>query len=172
MNVKLRTLCLLGASMLALAAANSGARAQIGIGVGGSGVGVDIGVGVGSSSVDVDVGVDLGSGLSGVLPPADGGGEGGAPGLGVSGGGVLDHAGAVNAVQQQQAIPLNDLMAIVAQATSGRVIDVQLVLFREALLYQVKVLAADGVVSSLYFYAATGEPVAQEFLNADLGGGG
>jgi hypothetical protein len=109
--------------------------------------------------------------LGGVLGDEDEANEG-VPGLDLSDDEIFEHDEALEAVENHRALPLSDLIAIVAGYTKDRIIDVRLVLFRETLIYEVKTLGGNGVVSDLYFYAATGELVGQEFLNARSGGGG
>lgn len=67
---------------------------------------------------------------------------------------------AVQAVTQQRAISLNDLLRIVSRYVDGQVIDVALVSIGNSLYYQVKLLNSAGVVFQTYFDAATGVPVA------------
>jgi hypothetical protein len=74
---------------------------------------------------------------------------------------VVDHAAALQAVQDRRALPLNDLLKRVANAYRGQVIDVQLVRAGGALLYEVKMLDAHGSVSLMYFSAANGTPTAR-----------
>ena len=77
------------------------------------------------------------------------------------GGGVIELNEALEAIEQQRAIPLEELLAIVAQYTSAPIVDVQLILVQDVLLYEVRTVGADGLVSILYFYALTGAPVPQ-----------
>jgi hypothetical protein len=93
--------------------------------------------------------------------------------LGAGGaGGIVEHADALAAVEADQALPLAELLAIVAAITADQVIDVRLVLFRQTLLYNVKTLARDGVVTDYFFLASTGQLATAELLNAGTGGGG
>ncbi|MGD9740274.1 MAG: PepSY domain-containing protein [Bauldia sp.] len=101
-------------------------------------------------SIDISVGSDPDE------PPAGGGG-GGNPNVN---NGVVPMPQAVQAVTQQRAIPLNDLLRIVPRYVDGQVIDVALVSIENSLYYQVKLLNRAGVVFQTYFDAATGVPVA------------
>jgi len=84
-------------------------------------------------------------------------GAGGGGGGGGGGGAVLGQGAAIEAVRQQRAIPMDQLMAIVAQYTTAPVIDVQLILLQNVLLlYEVKTIGDGGLVVNLYFLAATG----------------
>ena len=58
-------------------------------------------------------------------------------------------------------MPLADLIPFVQAAVPGQVIDVRLLEIRSALYYEVKVLAAGGVLYLAYFDALTGEFVPQ-----------
>lgn len=137
----------LSAAILAMICLASTASAQL---LGSSGLLSDVG------NVVDDV-LDLpGEIIEGVIGSPGGGGGGGGGGAG-NAPGVLEHNQAILAVQQQQAMPLDALMAIVAQHTTSPVIDVQLILVQNALLlYEVKTLDAGGLVTTLYFHAVTG----------------
>ncbi len=137
-------------------------------GGGGSGLLGDIG---GAAGDTVGTLGDIAGGAVGAVTGTDGTATIGIDGT-VGGTGVVGHTDAVAAVEQQRAIPLNDLIAIVARYTEDRVIDVQLLLVGETLVYHIKTLAGDGVVSNLYFYAVTGDPVQQGVANAGAGSGG
>lgn len=106
--------------------------------------------GVGETVEDVGDVVDDVLGLPGEILEGLGGGGG-------SGGTVLGQRAAIQAVRQQRAIPLDQLMAIVAQYTTAPVIDVQLILLQDTLLlYEVKTIGDGGLVVNMYFLAATG----------------
>jgi hypothetical protein len=72
---------------------------------------------------------------------------------------VIDLPDAVEAVRDNRALPMSDLMAIVSRTTSGQIIDVRLILVQNVLVYEVKLLGAGGVVVTMYFDAVTGAAV-------------
>jgi uncharacterized membrane protein YkoI len=63
---------------------------------------------------------------------------------------------ALEAVQSDNAVPLGDILESVRQDTDSRVIDAQLFSLRGDLVYEVKVMSADGHVSRLYYRASSG----------------
>jgi len=73
--------------------------------------------------------------------------------------GRIEHSRAVEAVHQNRAMPLDQLLAAVAQTYPQQVLDVQLVMMQDRLLYEVRMLGARGVVFTAYFGATTGELV-------------
>lgn len=72
---------------------------------------------------------------------------------------VLDHGGAIEAVKSRRALPLEQIIAKARLLTGGEIVDARLVSVRGFLLYELKVVEADGDVAELYFYAQSGEPV-------------
>lgn len=85
--------------------------------------------------------------------------------------GVLEHGVALEAVAQGFALPLDQLLAIIAEYLVGPVIDVQLLWVLETLVYEVKTIGDGGVVYLQLFYAANGAPVRDEgLINAHFGG--
>ena len=72
---------------------------------------------------------------------------------------VVEHPAALGAIANQQAIPMDQLLQIVGRVAAGQVIDVRMIVVQQILLYEVKVLAAGGVVSNLYFIAQNGQQV-------------
>jgi hypothetical protein len=145
MSLLVRSVC---AVLLALALVSPSpvARAQLG-GLGGS--------------IDLNLPVEPPSLPSVPESPviSDPGGLPGSPGIQVPGGVIVDHAAALKAVQDKRALPLNELLKGVAKAYRGQVIDVQLVLTKGQLLYEVKMLDARGSVTVVDFNAATGKPL-------------
>ncbi|HWA17890.1 MAG TPA: hypothetical protein VG757_02740 [Devosia sp.] len=135
-----------------------GAGVNVGVG---NGHGVNVGVGVGGTNVNVGVG-------NGNGPPSD------VPGLGLGlflGGSpdALDNPGgitdgwevltqdeAVTAVSNKKILPLDSILVAAKLFTDGEVIDAKLIEVKGFLLYELKVLEADGDVSDLYFYARSG----------------
>lgn len=73
---------------------------------------------------------------------------------------VLSQSAAIRAVRENRALPLNQLLVMAAPAISGQIIDVQLVTRGGVLVYEVKVLAPRGRVSTLLFDASTGAQLA------------
>lgn len=76
-------------------------------------------------------------------------------------GGVVELNDAVEAVRQQRAIPLEQLLSIASQYTNAPVIDVQLILVEDVLFYQVRTMTGNGIVNILHFYAVNGQPLLQ-----------
>lgn len=74
---------------------------------------------------------------------------------------VVTHEAAIAAVRENRAMPLAQLMPLVQAVVPGQVIDVRLLEIRSALYYEVKVLAAGGVLYLAHFDALTGEFVPQ-----------
>ncbi len=72
---------------------------------------------------------------------------------------VVEHPVALGAIANEQAIPMDALLRIVARIAAGQVVDVRMIVVQQILLYEVKVLAAGGVVSNLYFIAENGQQV-------------
>jgi hypothetical protein len=73
---------------------------------------------------------------------------------------ILGQAAAIRAVRENRALPLDRLLALAGNAIQGQVIDVQLVTRGGVLVYEVKVLTAGGMVTSLFFEASTGAQLA------------
>jgi hypothetical protein len=73
---------------------------------------------------------------------------------------VLSQAAAIRAVRENRALPLDRVLALAGTAVQGQVIDVQLITRAGVLVYEVKVLTAGGMVTSLYFEASTGAQLA------------
>ena len=70
---------------------------------------------------------------------------------------VPDEQAAVReAVKAKRALPLEVITALVQEASSGRILDIQLVSLKGVLLYDVTVIEADGLVRRLYYYARSG----------------
>lgn len=63
---------------------------------------------------------------------------------------------ALEAVQSDNAVPLGDILQSVRQDTNDKVIDAQLFSLRGDLVYEVKVMSADGRVSRFYYEASSG----------------
>jgi hypothetical protein len=131
---------------------------------GDSGVGVGVNVG-GDDGLDLDVGVGGDNGLDLDL------GVGGDDGLGldvdldgssldlVPDGLALTQAAASEAVKNNRALPLDEILLRARLLTDGDIIDAQLIAVQDVLLYELKVLGKAGDVSELYFYARSGLPV-------------
>jgi uncharacterized membrane protein YkoI len=73
---------------------------------------------------------------------------------------ALSQAAAIRAVRENRALPLDRVLALAAGAIKGQVIDVRLITWQGRLVYEVKVLTASGMVTSLYFEATTGTQIA------------
>lgn len=70
-----------------------------------------------------------------------------------------DQQTALDAVRNNQALPLDAILKIARRYTDGQIIDARLMTVRGFLLYQIKVLDTAGNVGKLYFYARTGHIV-------------
>lgn len=66
---------------------------------------------------------------------------------------------ALEAVRAENAVSLEHILGSVRDSTPGRVIDAELYTLDGKLVYQVKVLLADGRVTSLYYDAGSGRQV-------------
>jgi hypothetical protein len=170
MPLKLRSSVLALGSIMLLAS-SAGAKAldlgvnlggvSVGVSVGGdSGVGVDVGVGGGGVNVGVGgdggLGVDLGVDLDGDGVPetsTEGLTNGLTDGLNVQ---PLGQEGALKAVQNHRALPLEDILTRARLVAEGEIIDAQLIQVRRILVYEIKVLGKSGEVKDLYFYARSG----------------
>jgi len=73
---------------------------------------------------------------------------------------ALSQAAAIRAVRENRALPLDRVLALAGGAIQGQVIDVRLITWQGRLVYEVKVLTAGGMVTSLYFEASTGAQLA------------
>lgn len=114
------------------------------------------------AQVGVDVDVDLGGPVddaTGAVDDAVGGAvEALAPHT-TGAGAPLDQSGAIEAVRSHRALPLEQIMTRARLHTSGEIVDAQLISLDGFLLYELKVLEANGDVDELYFYALSGELV-------------
>lgn len=88
--------------------------------------------------------------------PAGGGNSGEAKGAGKA-----DEDVALEAVRSEDALPLRDILQSVRHSTNDKVIDAQLFSMGDDLVYEVKVMAPDGHVSRLYYYAKSGRQFGQ-----------
>lgn len=70
-----------------------------------------------------------------------------------------DEETALDAVEQGRALPLEAITARIRETTPGTIIDAELMTVQGFLLYEVKVLQADGSVARLYYYAQSGRRV-------------
>ena len=123
--------------------------------------GVSLGQGVSVGGVGVSAGVSSGgangsatSGLSastGNLTGALNGTIGTAP--------ISEQENALQAVKTNRSLGLDKILAIAKRITGGDIIDAQLITVRGVLLYDLKVLNANGDVSDLFLYALSGEIV-------------
>ena len=83
-------------------------------------------------------------------------------GLAAAPSGHGDHERAREAVQQGEILPLEDILRRARGAFDGEMLEVELEeerhgQFDDRLVYEVKMLAADGAVMELYYDARTGE---------------
>jgi len=74
---------------------------------------------------------------------------------------VIDYSAVIEAVRERRALPLADLLAVVAGSYDGQVIDVRLLLVGGMLVYEVKMVGAGGIVSSVFLNAENGRPAAR-----------
>lgn len=113
-------------------------------------------------AIDVDVDVDLGGAVddaTGAVGDAvQGAGKGIAPGA-AGAAATLDQSGAIEAIKSHRALPLEQIMTKARFHTRGEIVDAQLIQFDGFLLYELKVVEANGDVGELYFYALSGELV-------------
>ncbi|MHB1111031.1 MAG: PepSY domain-containing protein [Devosia sp.] len=72
---------------------------------------------------------------------------------------TLDQQGAIEAVASNRALPLEQIMIRARLHTQGEIVDAQLISLNGFLLYELKVVEANGDVDELYFYALSGELV-------------
>lgn len=138
------------ALLLLVTAGMAGVAAPVfaqGIGISVGGGGASVSVGTGGASVDVGVSTDLGTTTTQTLQDAGTMTEG------------SQQEAALQAVKSDRALPLDKIIALAKQYTSGEIIDAQLVTVRGFLLYDLKVLDAKGDVGDLYFYAVSGKIV-------------
>lgn len=117
------------------------AQAQVGVDVGGA---VDDATGAVDGAAGA-VGDTVGGAVESITP-----GDGAA---------TLDQNGAIEAVESRRALPLEQIMTKARLHTQGEIVDAQLVSVKGFLLYELKVVEANGDVDELYFYALSGERV-------------
>ena len=79
-------------------------------------------------------------------------------GLAVAGPAVADkdHDRARRAVEEGRILPLKEILARAQKAEPGQVIEAELEDERGAIVYEIKMLTADGRMLKLYFDAASG----------------
>lgn len=68
-----------------------------------------------------------------------------------------DHDRARRAVDEGRILPLKDILSRAQEAYPGQVIEAELEDEGGAIVYEIKILTADGRVMKLYYKAATGE---------------
>lgn len=66
---------------------------------------------------------------------------------------------AAQAVSSGRAVPLDRVLGPAQDQTGGTLIDTRLLTVDGFLLYELKMLRADGTLDTLYYYAQTGNPV-------------
>lgn len=109
-------------------------------------------------SVGVDVSIDAGGTVEGGTG-AVGGALGGLlsePGTGQGGATALSQDSAIAAVKSNRALPLEQIMTTARLHTQGEIIDARLIAVGGFLLYELKIVEANGDVEELYFYALSG----------------
>jgi hypothetical protein len=148
--------CFLLALVPALLAASPAFAQGLSVDVGG------VGVSVGSGSSDgatggASVGASVGVGGVGVGVTADLPGPAGASAAPTET--VIGQEAASQAVQDRKALPLAEVISRSKQYAQGDVLDARLISYRGFLLYELKILAAKGDISNLYFYAQSGKIV-------------
>jgi uncharacterized membrane protein YkoI len=115
-----------------------------------------------AAHAQVSVGVDVGGAVEGATGAAgdtvDGVVESATP-EGSDVPATLDQSGAIEAVESRRALPLEQIITKARLHTQGEIIDAQLVSVEGFLLYELKVVEANGDVDELYFYALSGERV-------------
>ena len=144
-----RILLLLTLTALSCAAAlPTSAQAQLSVDLGGA---VSVGTGGVGGSVGETIGDTVGGAVEGLVP----GGNPSATEVPAT----LDQDVAIKAVESRRALPLEKIMTIARLHTQGEIVDAQLISVRGFLLYELKVVEANGDVDELYFYALSGERV-------------
>jgi uncharacterized membrane protein YkoI len=145
---------------MALALSPGAARAQLNLDLGGTveSVGSTVGDTVESLSGTVD---GVGNAAASVL-----GGDRDATGSSANGSGsapasiiTLDQNAALELVRSNRALPLERIMSLARLEIDGEIVDAHLIQVRGFLLYELKVVDADGDVSDIYYYARSGERV-------------
>lgn len=120
------------------------------------------------AAAQAQVGVDVGGAVDDATGAVDGaaGAAGDTVGgavesitLGEGAATTLDQEGAIEAVESRRALPLEQIMTKARLHTQGEIVDAQLVSVKGFLLYELKVVEANGDVDELYFYALSGERV-------------
>ena len=143
MHSRLLTLATIVAGLLGAMVWAAPAAAQIGL---------EVNVGGGGGAVPS---IDVSAGDSGGTPPAQS-----APPPNTAEPMVpLDQNLALDAVKSGRALPLEQVMAEAQLEAGGEIVDAKLVTVNAFLLYKLTVVAPDGDVSELYFYARSGERV-------------
>jgi hypothetical protein len=123
-----------------------------------------------SAVAQVGIDVDVGGAVEGVTGAVGGTVESAigssvestVEGAGPDAGGAistLDQSGAIEAVESHRALPLEQIMTKARFHTKGEIVDAQLIQLKGFLLYELKVVEANGDVDELYFYARSGELV-------------
>jgi uncharacterized membrane protein YkoI len=116
-------------------------------------------------NVDVDVGADIGGAVesgTGAVESGTGAVEGALesvlsePGTGQGGATALSQDSAIAAVKSKRALPLEQIMTTARLHTRGEIVDARLIAVGGFLLYELKVVEANGDVDELYFYALSG----------------
>jgi hypothetical protein len=144
--------CFLLALVPALLAASPAFAQGLSVDVGG----VSVSVGSGSSE-GATGGASVGVGGGGVGITADLPGPAGASAAPTET--VIGQEAASQAVQDRKALPLAEVISRSKQYAQGDVLDARLISYRGFLLYELKILAAKGDISNLYFYAQSGKIV-------------
>lgn len=126
----------------------------VGVGAGaGAGVGAGVGVSIGSSPPIGSPGApSVSTGSKDVTEALTAAGSAG-------GQTAIEQQQALDAVKEKRALPLEQIVARAHKQSDGEVLDAKLVSIRGFLLYQLKILAADGDITELYFYAQSGNMV-------------
>lgn len=113
------------------------------------------------AQLNISVDVDLGGGDDAAGPrggAVEGAAESPTPG-GTGEAARLDQSRAIDAVKSYRALPLEQIMTKARLHTQGEIVDAQLISLNGFLLYELKVVEANGDVDELYFYALSGELV-------------
>lgn len=134
--------------LLALNLGTPSAFAQLGVSVDAGGVNVSVGTDGGGVSVGVGVGVGVGAGgiagdIDAIVPDEV----------------PMSQEEALEAVQSRKAVPLAPIIAEL-QNSNVQVVDARLLALKGILVYEVRVIAENGDVGELYFYARTGKRIA------------
>jgi hypothetical protein len=119
----------------------------------GAGAGAGVGVSIGSSpTIGSPAAPSVSTGSKDVTEALTAAGSAG-------GQTAIEQQQALDAVKEKRALPLEQIVARAHKQSDGEILDAKLVSIRGFLLYQLKILAADGDITEVYYYAQSGNMV-------------